>query len=276
MLIPLARQLLRVLPDPAAYAVTRTLASRTHRPPISHEERAALATATRLTYGNGKNAWSWGKGTPVVLVHGWNGRAAQLAPLAAHIAASGFRAVAPDITGHGDSSGNRTEWACFLRDIRAITQALKEPPYAFIGHSAGALTTMALRHEKRIHAERYVLIAAPTYPFPAIHMIRRKLAPRHAVIERYQNHVAGQFGMPWEALRSGCVFKGIGSETLLIYDTTDRFVDHGEGDHVAENAHEARLIKTSGYSHMTILGAPEVRAAVGDFLADRACPCVRN
>lgn len=268
MLIKLARLTLKAVPESAGFAITDTLAAMTQRPALEAGEREAMAGAKPLRYGeNDVNvAWSWGEGPLVVLVHGWSGRAGQMAPLAARIAALGFRVVALDVTGHGDSPGKHTHWRYFLRDIPALERRLGEPVYAYVGHSAGALTMMAARHAGDISASRYVCICAPSHPFPPINVIQKKLAPRPAIIERYKNFIAQQFGTTWDALFTGMVYQGLGANTLLFYDKTDRFVDHSEGDKVAAIAVGARLIKTDRYSHAKILTAPEMLSAVCEFL----------
>lgn len=279
MLVKLVRQTLKLVPDAVGYALTDRLAAMTRRPALEEAERRAMARAEQIRFGDERAnvAWAWGAGPLVVLVHGWNGCAAQMAPLAARIAESGFRAVAPDVTGHGDSPGRHTHWRYFLRDIPALAQTLGEQAYAYVGHSAGALTMMAARHAGNVSASRYVCICAPSHPFPPISLIRKKLAPRPAIIERYKAFIAEQFASTWDDLVPGLVYRGLGADTLLFYDTTDRFVDHAEGDKIAAIAPGARLLKTDHYSHAQILAAPELHAAVCEFLRarpERMFPCV--
>lgn len=271
MLIALARQTLKLVPDGMAFALTDRLAAMTRRPALDEAERQAMARAEQIRFGAGRAnvAWAWGTGPLVILVHGWSGRAAQMAPLAARIAESGFRAVAPDVTGHGDSPGRHTHWRYFLRDIPALAETLGEPVYACVGHSAGALTMMAARHAGNVSASRYVCICAPSHPFPPISEIRKKLAPRPAIIERYKAFIAEQFANSWDDLVPGLVYSGLGADTLLFYDTTDRFVDHAEGDKIAAIVPGARLLKTDRYSHVRILAAPELHAAVCEFLQSK-------
>jgi pimeloyl-ACP methyl ester carboxylesterase len=264
----IARFLVRVLPQRQAILVVRALATRTQRPPVTHAQQQALAQASALRYGeNNRNAaWAWGDGPLVILVHGWNGRAAQLAPLAAHIANLGFRCVAIEVTGHGSSPGKRTEWSCFIEDIAALTQSLGQEVHAYVAHSAGALTMMAARGLKGIKAKLYVCICAPSHPFPPINVIRKRLNPGPGVIDGYRQYIARQFDTDWDALESGCSYLGAGPDLLLFYDEEDRFVDHGEGDRIRNWCPGAHLIKTDAYSHMKVLAAPELLQAVGEFL----------
>lgn len=269
MLIKLARYALKILPDSLSFQVTRGLAAMTQVVPVAAAEREAMKSATKRHYGDdGRNvAWSWGKEGPlVVLIHGWGGRAAQMAPLASDLSQQGFRCVAPDIRGHGDSPLRYTRWSFLLDDIAAISASLNEEVYAYVSHSAGALTTMAARGLKGISAERYVCICAPSHPFPPINVIEKKLAPRKQVVDRYKEFIARQFDTDWATLQTGVSYAGAGSDMLLFYDEVDRFVPHREGDKIHGLCPGSTLIKTNGYSHAKVLAAAELSSAVGEFL----------
>jgi hypothetical protein len=269
----IARFLVGILPDRLAILVVRAMV-RTQRPPMTPPQQQALAQASQLRYGeNQRNvAWSWGEGPLVVLVHGWNGRAAHLAPLAVSIAKLGFRCVAIEVTGHGSSPGNRTSWACFVEDIAALTRSLDQEVHAYVAHSAGGLTTMAARRLKGIRAKLYVCICAPSHPFPPINVIRKRLDPRPGVIDLYREFIARQFNTRWDTLASGCSYTGAGSDLLLFYDEADRFVDHAEGDRILKLCPGARLIKSNGYGHTKVLGSTELTQAVGAFLESGLAP----
>ena len=268
MLISLAKVVVKVVPESAGAALTRAMASLTRRPPVSAFERESMTQASQLQYGeNGGNvAWAWGEGRLVIFVHGWGGRAAQMAPLAAQVARLGFRSIAIDVTGHGDSPKWRTSWADFLNDIAALSQSLHEEIYAYVGHSAGGLAVMAARQRRGIHAPRYFCVAAPSYPFPMINAIERKLNPGQAIVESCKTTIAKQFGTTWEQLQNGVCFENAGPDLLLCYDEADRFVDHSEGNRIQSLCPGARLVKTRGYGHQNILAAPELARAMSEFL----------
>jgi pimeloyl-ACP methyl ester carboxylesterase len=195
-----------------------------------------------------------------------------MAPLAASLAALGYRCVAPDVTGHGEAKKNYTRWSYFLRDVEALTQSLDTEVFAFVGHSAGGMTMMALRKHGRIDASRYVCICAPSYPFPPLNGIKKLLNPGDGVMERYKNYLGREFGMPWRLLEAGESYANAGSDTLLIYEERDRFVPHSEGDRIQALCPGSTLIKTRDYSHQRILGASELSCIVGQFLAtDMPC-----
>jgi len=266
MIRKLAPHLLKILPDQLGYRLVLSLSGATQAVPLSEPERQAMASAKPLRYGGQNTAWDWGAGPLVILVHGWGGRAAQMAPLAACLATRGYRCVAPDVAGHGDAKKPYTRWSYFLRDIEALTRSLGSEVFAFVGHSAGGLTMMAVRRKGRIASRRYVCICAPSYPFPPVDRIRQLLDPSDGVMERYKAYLGREFDVPWQALEAGDSFAAAGGDVLLIYDERDRFVPHTEGDRIHALCPGSTLIKTQGYGHQRILAAPELLEHVGDFL----------
>ncbi len=258
---------LRWAPRNVAFAVTRTLAAHPRRAPNSPAEAAAALVARRSRAGAGGRlpVLTWGEGPTVVLVHGWGGRATQMAPLALHLAAAGFRAVAFDVTGHGDSLARGTGWAAFVRDIAELAAAAA-PLHALVGHSAGGLTMMAARQLRGVRARRYVCINAPHHPYPPLVQIRRRIDPGADVIERYRGFLAGQFLTDWASLEAGCAWEGAGSDLLLCYDRDDRYIDPGDAGRIHARCPGSTLALTRGFGHAGVLAADEVAATAARFL----------
>src|SRR5205814_10403776 len=75
-----------------------------HRAPRPEQENLLLARA-RAFRVDGLAAWRWGSGSPVLLVHGWEGRGAQLGAFVDPLLARGFSVVTFDASAHGASPG---------------------------------------------------------------------------------------------------------------------------------------------------------------------------
>lgn len=263
MLEQLLRVAVRASPHPLASALVRGLSGLAYRMRTTPAQRDALTGAQQLRYGEQHNpAWSWGEGPEVILVHGWGGRAAQLAPLARYVSTLGFRAIAIEVSGHGESQVQRVSWGHFIRDIRASVALCGGPVHGFIAHSAGALATMAAR----VQASRYVCIAGPTHPHPFIAEVERTLGASPRVLRDMERHVAGQFGTSWAKLEACYAYRDAGSDLLLCYDEKDRSVSHRDGDRLHALCAGSQLLKTQGYGHNRILGAAELREAISRFL----------
>lgn len=256
----------KVLPHEAASAITRAVASLTSRPKVSTEQAEALAVAFASRRGVRRLAtWEWGAGPSIICVHGWGGRAAQFAPLARHLAGRGYRVAAFDVTGHGDSPGRRTSWRYFLDDTAAFAASFGEPIHGWIGHSAGALSLLALRRKGALQAQRWVGLCPPSHPYPPIDQIRLRLAPAEAVLSACQDAIAEEFGVGWRLLERGHAFQGLGPETLLVHDTADRYLRPGNRDNLRIVCSEARFATTENLGHSRILASPITRELVADF-----------
>src|SRR6266542_2228645 len=81
--------------------------------------------------------WDWGRAAPtVLLVHGWNGHAGQLARWVAPLHAAGFHVAAFDQPGHGLSTGSRTTLLDMRDAVVAVARKLT-PVHAIVAHSLG-------------------------------------------------------------------------------------------------------------------------------------------
>lgn len=269
MLKLIVRPLLHVLPTGVAARLAMLLASLAVRMRLKQRDREALARGQRLAWGpRGKHvAYAWGRGPLVVLVHGWGGRAAQMAPLAEHLAWMGFRAVAPDISGHGQSPGLRISFDRFIRDIDRLTRDLGEPAEALIGHSAGGMTLMAARRAHGLRASSFVCLNAPLFPYPPITAIRKVVAPPEAVLRCCQHRYARQFNTRLDALQAGVLYTESDAPMLLVYDRDDDQVEHDDASAIATVWPNCQTLITDGLGHHRTLWEDRVVVAVGDFVA---------
>ncbi len=259
----------RVLPDRLMFLVMKNLAGINPRMPLKDRDRAALAESKRLTFGpRGRNvAWSWGAGPLIICMHGWAGRGTQMAPLAMHLAASGFQAVVFDVTGHGESGGRRTSFELFTEDVAALTRRLGRDVYAYVGHSAGGMCLMAARATQGIRADNYVLISAPRFPYPPVRTIRKLIGVSDRVLDRCKELFSAQLGSTWHDISQGAAYAYRDQgRLLLIYDHDDPEIHHSDGDKIAAGWPASKLIKTRELGHHRILWAPDVLDNVTAFL----------
>lgn len=260
--------MVQLLPDLCGYYLLLALSGKTTELALAPRELEAMKLAKPFRYGPDREhcAFEWGVGPLVLLVHGWGGRAGQMAPLACSLANQGFRCVAFDITGNGASGRRSTRWSYFLRDIAAVTKSLNDDVFAYIGHSSGGTTMMATRRRGQIGAKHYVCICTPSYPFLSLDSVRQRFEPRESLLSRYKTYLENEFGIAWHELEDGGSFTGVGENLLLIYDERDRLVPHSEGDRIQKLCTGSTLIKTRYYGHRRILTAPELHSTVSEFL----------
>jgi 2-succinyl-6-hydroxy-2,4-cyclohexadiene-1-carboxylate synthase len=96
----------------------------------------------------------WGKGEPVVLVHGFTQSAGAWGPLAERLAA-GYRVVAVDAPGHGRSAAVRAD---LWQSAALIGEA--GGPATYIGYSMGGRMALHLALSRSDLVRRLVLVSA--------------------------------------------------------------------------------------------------------------------
>ncbi len=266
------RLIIRLLPLSLAWRFTYFLASLTQRLPLTQRDREALKSATKIQWGPGSKyvAWSWGTGPVVLLVHGWGGRATQMATLAQHLAWLGYRAVAMDITGHGDSPGRRMSFTTYFDDISRFVAEVGQPLHAVVGHSAGGLAMMAARELRGLRAEHYVVLNAPRAPYPPINIVRRILRPSEAILDKCRLRIAEEFEQAYDVLIRGYAHRYLGhGRLMLVYDEDDNEVEHTDAEIIgsAWPQDKARTLKTQGLGHHRVVWNEKVLLAVGDFIS---------
>src|SRR5215468_8096629 len=99
---------LSAVAPPLAARLAGRLFATPPRHKTSEREWIVLSRATpgRVRCGRRTIAtWSWGEGPTVLLVHGWGSRGARLHSFVEPLVAAGYRVVAFDAPGHGDTAG---------------------------------------------------------------------------------------------------------------------------------------------------------------------------
>lgn len=130
-----------------------------------------------------------GTGPLVVLCHGfpelWYSWRHQLPALAA----AGYRAVAPDLRGYGDSSAPADPAAydidTLAADMVGLLDALGEQRAVFVGHDWGAIVVwhLALAHPERVSAVAGLSVPfVPRPPVPPLPVMRRRFGDAFYIV----------------------------------------------------------------------------------------------
>jgi pimeloyl-ACP methyl ester carboxylesterase len=209
--------------------------------------------------GHDLAVWDWGDGPTVLLVHGWNGNAAQLSGFVAPLLRAGCYVAAPDLPAHGISGGTHT-------NVRALADAILHlgrrvgPIHAVIAHSFGATATV-LALAQGLAARRAVLIAPPVdlprYPsgFGAALGLSRRSA--EAMAARLDALLGGRDA--YDILRAaGAVART--TRAAVLHDPDDREVPFAEGRALAAAWPGAQFMPIPRAGHSRALRDPEVIA----------------
>lgn len=209
--------------------------------------------------GHDLAVWDWGDGPTVLLVHGWNGNAAQLSGFVAPLLRAGCYVAAPDLPAHGASGGARTH----VRDLADAILHLGRrvgPVHAVIAHSFGATATV-LALAQGLGARRAVLIAPPVdLPrYPRGFGAALGLSPRsaEAMVGRLDAVLGGRES--YDVLRAARAAAGR-TNLAVLHDPDDREVPFAEGRALAGAWPGARFIPIPGSGHSRALRDPEVVA----------------
>lgn len=244
-------------------AVAERLFFTTRRTAPRTGERDVLQNATPLQIA-GMRAWSWGRGPTVLLVHGWNGRATQLGGFVMPLVSRGYRVVAFDALGHGESPGKRLSLPELADCIRQVADELGDV-YAIVAHSlGGAATTFAL--SKGLHVERAVFISPPADPRFFLQTFGAMLGIPDEVQALVKRRVERRLAMPMESMLAHVIARSMRTPVLIIHDRDDKEVPVEVGRSIANAWPGAELLITEGLGHQRILRAPAVTNAAVRFL----------
>lgn len=84
---------------------------------------------------------------PVVLaLHGWGASADLIAPLGVRLASAGFRVIAPDLPGFGETLSPASAWSVhdYAKHVNAFAAALGIESFCLFGHSFGGRLALIL------------------------------------------------------------------------------------------------------------------------------------
>ena len=126
--------------------------------------------------------WEEGQGRPVILCHGFPELAYSWRHQLPALAAAGYRAVAPDMRGFGETSVPEDvddyDVLTLCGDVLGLLDDLGEERAVFVGHDWGANVTwaLALTHPERVEAVVGMSVPhAPRPPVPPLDIYRRRI-----------------------------------------------------------------------------------------------------
>ena len=243
----------------------------TRRFAVPEREQRWLRDAVPNTLRSGRrsvNVWSWGRdGSPVILlVHGWSGRGSQLAACAGEFVTRGYRVIAPDLPGHGESAGRSTDYR-ECAEVLLQAQAQFGPFQALVAHSFGGVVSChAMNHGLAV--ERAVLIGTPSRGDRIFGGYLDWLSPPQTVIDRLMRWIERTYGPSvLDEISPAVAVRQLTIPGLVVHDQEDHDVPVAAAHDIADNWEQAELRVTSGLGHRRILRNPEVVSDLVEFVA---------
>lgn len=212
--------------------------------------------------------YAWGQGDrSVLLVHGWNGRGAQLGNIALALSEKGFRVIAFDLPGHGRSAGKWTD----LPTVSATIQALEQhhgPFYAAVSHSFGSMCLMHALSEE-LQVERVVSISAPLDVATLMDNFAFSLQLSPQVIEIQKRLLEERFGEDvWQRFSMLSWTNDLSIPGLVIHDNDDGYIQAEDALQIGEVWSECEVMLTDKLGHHRILAESVVIRKITDFVQD--------
>lgn len=261
----------RMTPDGAALVAERLfLSPRRRARPAAELDLLARARHVLVPSEHGPiAAWEWGdEGPRVLLVHGWEGRGAQLGALVEPLVAIGFRVVTFDAPGHGDTAGSISSLFHFARSVHAVVAAFG-PFHAVIAHSMGGAATAWALHQAPF-ARRVAMVAPPIDVRDFTRQLGRALGLEEDVRDRIHRRLGERFGVSVESVRAEALAPDMRAPLLVVHDEDDRDVPIRCGELYAERWPGATLVRTRGLGHHRILRDDAVVRTLVRFVAEDA------
>jgi len=256
-----------VAPESAAAIAEHLFVTPKRRPrPAAEHELLARARHVLVPSEDGALAsWEWGtEGARVLLVHGWEGRGAQLGAMVEPLLERGFRVVTFDAPAHGSSPGSVSSLVHFARATETVARAYG-PIEAIVTHSMGGAST-AWAFRNGAFARRLVMIAPPIDVRDFTRQLTTALSLSEDVRAHVERRLARRFGVAPEELQVARVAPRMTTPLLVIHDEHDREVPIACGELVARSWPGAALLRTQGLGHQRVLRDPQVLAEVARFL----------
>jgi pimeloyl-ACP methyl ester carboxylesterase len=234
-------------------------------------EQALLTQARchpRTHAGKHIAVYSWGAPqaeATVLLVHGWDGRGAQLGEFVAPLVAAGYRVVTFDAPAHGRSGGRQTN----IREVAALLRSLAEefgPVRAVIAHSFGVACTM-FALDQEAFATRVAALGAPATLEGLVEKFARILTLSPDTVARLRARVEQRFGVDvWTRFSPHTLARHMRVPALIVHDEHDREVPIEEGAVIASEWPGAKFLRTRELGHRRLLRDPDVIAEITRFI----------
>lgn len=208
-----------------------------------------------------------GEGPTVLLVHGWEGQASDLAAIAHALLAQGHRVVALDLPAHGASGGQHTSIPASARALLHAAPVLG-PLHAVVAHSVGSAVTVTAM-SRGLSVPRAALLAAPARyaDFARRFAAQLGLDPQGAeeMIERLLEE-----GVDVVAIDAPRMVQRLTASALYVHSADDQVVPIADARAASAAWPHARLLTVDGLGHLRLLVEPAVIEAVLRFVAPGA------
>lgn len=209
----------------------------------------------------------------VYLVHGWGGWRGQLGHFVEPLLDAGFRAIAFDVPGHGESGpgwlGPGRNTLVDFADALTAVATQHGPPAAVIAHSAGSAAT-ALAIRDGLSVPRMGFVAPSADPLGRVDEFARTIGISQPTKERMLRHLQQLVDRPMSDFFLPPMAQVVKlPPTRIVHDRADKETPFAEALAIAEAWPEVEVSATDGLGHQRILRDPAAVQSLVDFVAEK-------
>lgn len=211
--------------------------------------------------------YEWGSGRrKVLLVHGWESHLGHMLPLVQPLVAAGFKVIAMDGPGHGQSPGHLTH---IIDYGDAVGQALRQfgPFTAVIASSFGAAaTSLLLSREPQLKVQGLIMLSPMKHIWQHIQIFEKILGYPPAMHERILANIARRVAVPLEDCDVARAVGRFPFPALIVHDQEDAVIPAAGSREIAAAYPGSVLRITQGLGHRGLVSDRQVQRWILDFL----------
>ena len=224
----------------------------------------------RCANGDPIHVYEWGEGARTALIlHGWGSHAARFTSLVRRLTDRGWRVLAFDAPGHGESHGSTSSLPQFIGALDCVMEKLG-PVQALAGHSMGALAiSMRLSDPGRpqpASLTHVVLISMPSGVAFLVESFEQVFGIGEATRRQGLRLFERRFGGEPDAFQALARDAHIDLPVLLVHDDADDVVPCEHSRQLLHRLPGGQLFTTHGLGHSGLLRDPAAITAIADFL----------
>lgn len=211
--------------------------------------------------------YEWGSGPQtVLLIHGWEGQVGTMLGFVQPLLAAGYRVVALDGPGHGESGQLTTTVFDYAQAIELACQHFGGF-YGIVAHSfGGAATFFALEQGKCEQPEKIVTVAPMTNLMVHVDIFQRLVGITDEVFDRMMCRIEKDLNVHRDSWNMLTAAEKIRGKNLIWHDETDHIIALSDSHKLASRLNQSEIRKTTGLGHKRILKDPEVALQTVAFL----------
>ncbi len=205
----------------------------------------------------------WGEGKPVLLMHGWEGRATQMSVFIPYLSDK-YKLIALDAPAHGVSKGNTSNPHEFIKAIFKAQEKFGEFS-AIVGHSMGGGCSVYSALEG-LKVDKVVSIAGPAYFRDVVSLFGQFIGLSRRTLQKFLNRVEHRVELSFEQLDLAKRISPTKESIMIIHDVDDKEIPYNQALKYEKILGKNNVMTTTGLGHRQIMRDKKVLQTIADFI----------